>query len=93
MEQIVIYLLLVQKFINLKQKFVATLLCLGHISKNFSVDNVKKTGLNEYVSWWYIRHSQVFNEKAWHKIMLGFIKKCFFTAMTFFSCNPLNCFI
>ena len=50
MEQIVIYLLLVLKFINLKQKFVATLLCLGHISKNFSVDNVKKTGLNEYVS-------------------------------------------
>ena len=23
--------------------------------------------------------------------MLGFIKKCFFTAMTFFSCNALKC--
>ena len=22
--------------------------------------------------------------------MFGFIKKCFFTAMTFFSCNVLN---
>ena len=28
---------------------VATLLCLGNISKDFSVDNMKKTGLNGYV--------------------------------------------
>ena len=51
MEQIVIYLLMVQKFINLKQKkhseIVATLLCLGNVSKDWSVDNMKKTGLNE----------------------------------------------
>ena len=27
----------------------ATPLCLGNISKDFSVDNMRKTGLNEYV--------------------------------------------
>ena len=28
---------------------VVTPLCLGNISKDFSVDNMKKIGLNEYV--------------------------------------------
>ena len=51
MKHKVIYLLKVQKFINLKQKIeiVATLLCLGNISKDWSVDNMKKTGLTGYV--------------------------------------------
>ena len=30
-------------------EIVATLLCLGNISKDFSVDNMKKTKLNGYV--------------------------------------------
>ena len=30
-------------------EIVATLLCLGNISKNWSVDNMKKTGLKGYV--------------------------------------------
>ena len=30
-------------------EIVATLLCLGNISKDFSVDNIKKTKLNAYV--------------------------------------------
>ena len=30
-------------------EIVATPLCLGKISKDFSVDNIKKTGLNRYV--------------------------------------------
>ena len=30
-------------------EIVATPLCLGNISKDFSVDNIKKTGLNGYV--------------------------------------------
>ena len=37
---------------NLKTKdseIAATPLCLGNISKEFSVDNMKKTGLNGYV--------------------------------------------
>ena len=48
MEQIVIFFwLMVQKLLNLRQKkseIVATLL---NISKKISVDNMKKSGLNE----------------------------------------------
>ena len=39
----------IHKFKAKVSKIVATLLCLGKISKNFSVDNMKKTGLNGYV--------------------------------------------
>ena len=39
----------VHKFKAKDSKIVATSLCLGNISKDFSVDNMKKTGLNEYV--------------------------------------------
>ena len=49
MEQIVIYLLMAQKLLNWKQKIVATPLFLGNISKDWSVDNMKKTGFNGYV--------------------------------------------
>ena len=52
MEQVVIYLLLAQKLLNLKQKnseIVANPLCLGNVSKGFSVDSMKKTRLNRYV--------------------------------------------
>ena len=51
MEQTVIYLIMVQKLLNVKQKilkFVANQLCLGNISKDLSVDNIKNTGLNGY---------------------------------------------
>ena len=40
------------KIIEFKAKdseIVATTLCLGNISKEFSADNIKKTGLNGYV--------------------------------------------
>ena len=52
MEQTVICLSMVRKFINLKWnilKIVATPLCLGNISKDWSVDKMKKAGLNGYV--------------------------------------------
>ena len=57
MGQIVAYLLMAQKFTNLKQKIlrllqlyydseiVATLLCLGNISKDWSTDNMRKSSL------------------------------------------------
>ena len=51
MEQIVIYLLFVKKTNNFKEKdseIVAPTLIL-HISKDSSVDNIKKTGFKEYV--------------------------------------------
>ena len=41
MEQAVIYL-------SKDSKIVPTPLCLGNISKEFSVDNMKKAGLNGY---------------------------------------------
>ena len=55
MEQIVIWLWMVQKFTNLNKfkakdsEIVATPLCLGNISKDWSIDNMKKTGFNGYV--------------------------------------------
>ena len=52
MEQIVTYLLMVQEFPNLNKKFlkiVASPLCLGNISKNWSTGNMKKTCFNKYV--------------------------------------------
>ena len=42
---------MVQKLLNLKQEseIVAFPLCLGNISNDFFVDNMKKTNLNGYV--------------------------------------------
>ena len=43
---------MVNKFANLRQKIPKLWqppLCLGNISKNWSVDNMKKTGFNGYV--------------------------------------------
>ena len=45
MEQIVNYLLMALKFINLKQKALKP----GNVSQDFSVDNMKKTGFYGYV--------------------------------------------
>ena len=49
MGQIVIYLLTVQRLLNLKQKILAYSLCLGNISKDWSQDNLRKTGFNRYI--------------------------------------------
>ena len=51
MEQIVTYLLMVQKF-SYKAKdseVVASPLCLGNISKDWLIDNMKRTGFNGYI--------------------------------------------
>ena len=37
------------KFNAKDSEIVASPLCLGNISRDFSVDNIKKTGLNGYV--------------------------------------------
>ena len=39
----------IHKFKAKDSEIVTTALCLGNISKEFSVDNMKKTGLNRYV--------------------------------------------
>ena len=52
MEQIVFCLSMGKKFTSLKQKILKLQklhLCLGIISKDWSVDNMKKTGFNGYV--------------------------------------------
>ena len=52
MEQILTYLLMVQKIIKLQandSEIAATPLCLGNISEGFSLDNMKRAGLNGHV--------------------------------------------
>ena len=50
MEQIATYLLMVKKLFKLKDSaIVAAPLCLGNISEDWSVNNMKNTGLNGYV--------------------------------------------
>ena len=39
----------IHKFKAKDSEIVATLLCLGKISKDWTVDNLKKTGINGYV--------------------------------------------
>ena len=95
MEQLVIYLLMVQKIINLKTKYseiVAISLFLGKISKDWS-------GLNGYIYDFIVDYDAIsvddtldihfiklFNEKEWHDIkMFGINKKEFVVAMSFFS--------
>ena len=39
----------IHKFKAKDSEIVTTPLCLGNVSKDFSVDNMKKTGLNGYV--------------------------------------------
>ena len=39
----------IYKFKAKDSEVLATLLCIGNISKDFSIDNMKKTGFNEYV--------------------------------------------
>ena len=85
------------KFKAKDSEIVATPSCLGSISKDWTVDNMKQTGLNGYIydfSVDYgdtavddIRHSQIFNEKLLHSIIkcLGLLKGVFLTGLTFLS--------
>ena len=54
-------------------EIVATPLCLGNISKDFSVDNMKKTGLNGYVYDFSVDYDGVANDKILdiHKYLMG----------------------
>ena len=51
MGQIVTYSLMAQNFTNLMQdsEILVGQICLGNISKDWSVDNMKKTGFTGYV--------------------------------------------
>ena len=58
---------MVQKLLNSKQKIlsivamsiVAYPLHLGNISKDWSVDNMKKTGLNEYIYYFGVDYNAI----------------------------------
>ena len=53
----------IHKFKAKDSKIVATSLRLGNISKDFSVDNMKKTGLNGYVYEFSIDYDAIANDK------------------------------
>ena len=44
------YLLMLQKYINSKQKTLKDTLCLGNISKYLTINNIRKTGLKGIVN-------------------------------------------
>ena len=66
---------MVQKFINFRQKILRLLqlhYCLGNISKDWSVDNMKDTGLNGYVYDFSVDYdsTDVDNIKDIHKYLM-----------------------
>ena len=80
----------IHKFKAKDSEIVANPLCLGNISKDFSVDDMKKkTGLNGYVFDFSVDydaiavddildHTQKFHGKEWHSVKcLDLFKKCF----------------
>ena len=50
------------KFKAKDSEIVATPLCLGNISKDWSVDNMKRTGLNEYVYDFRVDYDAIAND-------------------------------
>ena len=70
-------------------EIVATPLCFGKILKNWSVDNMKKAGLNGYVYDFSVDydaiavddildiHNYLIKKMIWFNKMFGFIKRCF----------------
>ena len=88
----------IHKFKAKGSEIVATPLCLGNISKDWWVDNIKKTGLNGYVYGFSVDyavitvddildiHNYLMKKKMTQYIkMCGFIKKCFFPGLAFLS--------
>ena len=53
----------IHKFKAKDSEIVATPLCLGNISKDFSVDSMKKTGLNGYVYDFSADYDAIANDK------------------------------
>ena len=75
MEQIVTYLLMAHKFYKFKAKdseTVATPLCLGNNSKDWSTDNMKRTGFTGYVYDFSVDYDTITvgNNKDIHKYLM-----------------------
>ena len=86
------------KFKAKDYEIVATRLCLGKVSKNWSVDNTKKNRLNGYVYDFSVDYDAIavadvldIHEYLMRKNeivkMFGFVKQIFVSAMMFFGCN------
>ena len=92
----------IYKFKAKDSEIVATPLCLGNISKNWAVDNMKKTGLNGYVydfngDYGVIAvdnilgiHKYLIKKNNMIQKMFRFNEKVLVIAMTCFSCNALK---
>ena len=99
----------IYKFKAKDSEIVATPLCIGNISKDWSVDSMKKTGFNGYVHDFSVNydaiavvdiadiHNYLMKKMAVFRFgfRFRFVKKCFFTALAFFSTltnvNSLSC--
>ena len=62
----------------------STPLCLGNVSKDWSVDNMKRTGFNWYIYGFSVDYDAIAVDNIpdiqnHSNKILGFIKKCFFT--------------
>ena len=93
-----------KEIINFKDKDSETVpypLCLGNVSKDFSLLNTTNTGLYGYIYDFSVDYKAIANNKIHDihrylmeknniKMIFGFIKKCFFTATTFFNFNLSN---
>ena len=97
-----------KEIINFKAKdseIVSYPLCLGNVSKDFSLLNTTNTGLSGYIYGFRVDYKAItndkihdihrfFDRKKQYKMIFGLIKclmlKCFFTAMTFFKFNLSN---
>ena len=65
MEATVSCLLMLQKYINSKQKnseIKDYALCLGNVSKDFTINNIKKTGLKEVAKFYSIDFNPIDND-------------------------------
>ena len=88
----------IYKFKAKDSEIVTTPLCLGNISKDWSVDNMKKTGFHGYVYDFSVDYdsTDVEDIKNIHKYLMkkndivsmkifGFVKKVFFIGLTILS--------
>ena len=72
----------IYKFKGKDSEIVTTRLCLGNVSKDFSVDNMEKTGLNGYVYDFSVDYDVIAVDDILdiHKYLMkknGIIYKCF----------------
>ena len=94
MEETVSYLLMVQEYIISKQKTQKDfVMCLGNVSKDFTINNMNKTVFKGVVKIFSVDFSPIATndilhiykylmERTWYKIMFGLIKKILIGLLT-----------